>query len=207
MAHAGALGLEVFLVVRIGGEPDGDLFYDFEAVALEANDLFGVVGKQADFPDAEIVKHLSTHSVIAEVRAIAKFLVGLDGVESLLLKLVGVDFGGETDTAALLSEVKKDATFFGNVSEGGVKLASAIATAGAEYVAGEAFGVDPHAHWLVGIDFSPDEREVLGVVGADLIEVAIEVAKIGGHGNDLFARDEPFGASAVFNELGDGAGL
>lgn len=67
VAHADALGFEVSLVVGIGGEGDGELLGDFEAVAFEADDFFGVVGHQADFPDAEVGEDLGSHAVVAEV--------------------------------------------------------------------------------------------------------------------------------------------
>ncbi len=67
MAHPGFFGFEVFLVVGIGGEGDGELLDDFESVSCEADDFFGVVGEEADAADAEVVEDLSAHSVVAEV--------------------------------------------------------------------------------------------------------------------------------------------
>jgi hypothetical protein len=51
--------------MRIGGKTDRNLFHNFETIALEANDFLGIVGKKADFPDAEIVKHLSSHAIVS----------------------------------------------------------------------------------------------------------------------------------------------
>ena len=67
VAHPVALGFEVFFVVGVGGEGDGDLLDDFEAVAAEADDFFRVVGEEAHFSDAEVVEDLGTHAVVAEV--------------------------------------------------------------------------------------------------------------------------------------------
>jgi hypothetical protein len=52
MAHSGSLRLEVFLVVRIGREANGDFLYDFKAVAFESDDFFGIVGEEADLANA-----------------------------------------------------------------------------------------------------------------------------------------------------------
>jgi len=94
MPHAGAFGFEVFFVVGVRGQADGELLDDFEAVAFEADDFFGVVGEQADAAQAEIAEDLGAHAVVPQVGGEAEFFVGLDGVESLFLKFVGVDFSG-----------------------------------------------------------------------------------------------------------------
>ena len=114
------------MFVRIG--TDGDALYDLQSVSLQPHDLARVVGEEADFFDSEISQDLGASAVVAEVGRKTEFLVGLDGVESLLLKLVGMDFGGKSDAATLLTHVDKDSVaVFGNLSEGTVKLAAAIA--------------------------------------------------------------------------------
>ncbi len=45
------------------------------------------------------------------------------------------------------------------------------------------------------------------MVEGDGVEVAVEIAVLGGHEDGLIAGDEFFGAAAVFDELGDGAGF
>jgi hypothetical protein len=54
VSHADALGFEIFLVVRICGQGNGELLDDFQAVAIETDDFLGIVGEQADAAHAEI---------------------------------------------------------------------------------------------------------------------------------------------------------
>ena len=60
---------------------------------------------------------------------------------------------------------------------------------------------------FLGIDLASCEGEVVGIVEGNGVEVAVEIAELGGHEDGLVALDEFLGAAAVFDELGDGAGL
>ena len=142
MSHFCPLGFEVFLVVRIRGKSHRDLLHDFQSVTFQANDFLGVVGQKADFSHPQIVKHLGSHTVVPEIGGIAQLFVGFDGVESLFLKFVGLDFGGESDATAFLPEVEKDPSFSGNLFKCGVELASTVASPGSENITGEAFGMN-----------------------------------------------------------------
>ena len=102
MPHLRPLGLEVFLVVRVGRGADRDHFDDLQPVAFEADDFFRVVGQEAHFPHAEIDEDLRAEAVVAQLRREAEFFVGLHGVEALLLEFVGVDLGRQADAAAFL---------------------------------------------------------------------------------------------------------
>lgn len=73
MAEFFAFGFEVFFVVAVGFDADGDLLGDFEAVAFEADDFFGVVGEEADFVEAKIDEDLGAEAVFAEVHGEAEF--------------------------------------------------------------------------------------------------------------------------------------
>jgi hypothetical protein len=123
-------GLEVAGVVLVGREVNGELLDDLEAVALEADDLARVVGHEPDPADAEVKEDLGAEAVVSEVHGEAELEVGFDGVEALLLELVGVELGWEADAASLLAHVEEDAAAFGfDAGEGGVELASAVAAA------------------------------------------------------------------------------
>ena len=74
------------------------------------------------------MQHLCSHSVVAKVGAKTQLLIGLDGVESLFLEFVGVDFCGKTDASTFLAQVEKNPAFFVDMLEGGVELASAVAS-------------------------------------------------------------------------------
>ena len=87
MSHPQTLCIQILLVVDVCGEGKRELLCDFEAVAFESDDFFGVVGEELDAADAEVVKDLSAHAVVAEIGCEAEFFVGFDGVEPLLLEL------------------------------------------------------------------------------------------------------------------------
>ena len=207
MPHSCPFRFEVFLVVRIRGKSYRDLLHDFQSVTFQANDFLGIVGQKADFSYSQIGEHLGSHTVVPEVGGIAQFFVGFDGVESLFLKFVGLDFGGKSDATALLPEVEKDPSFSGNMFKGGVELASAVASPGPENIASEAFRMNSDCDWFFAIDFPADEREMFAVVGAYAIEVAVKVAKIGGHFDDLLTGHQTLRFTTIFDELGDGAGF
>lgn len=52
MTHAFLLGLQVAVVVFVGGDFDGDVLDDFQSVGFEADALGGVVSHKAHFVDA-----------------------------------------------------------------------------------------------------------------------------------------------------------
>ena len=89
-----ALGLEVALVVLVRLHTDRHLLDDLESVPFQPDNLFWVVGEQADFFDAKIDEDLSADAVLAQVHREAEFLVGLDGVIAALLELIGLYFRG-----------------------------------------------------------------------------------------------------------------
>ena len=109
VAHLVALGAQVGLVVGVGGGLDRHLLGDREPVALEADDLFRVVGEDADAGQAEVAEDLGADPVVAQVGGQAELEVGLDRVGALLLQLVGAQLVEQADPAPLLGEVEEDA--------------------------------------------------------------------------------------------------
>ena len=109
VAHAVALGTQVVLVVRVGDVLDRDLLAHRQAVALQAADLLRVVREDADRAQAEVDEDLRPDAVVAQVGGQAELEVGLDGVQSALLQLVGPQLVEQADPAALLGEVQQDA--------------------------------------------------------------------------------------------------
>jgi hypothetical protein len=207
VTHPQALGFQILFVVRIGGQGNGQLLDDLQAITFQADDFFRVVRQQADPAHSEIGQNLGTHAVVAEIGSEAEFFVGFDGIEALFLELVGVDLRGQADAASFLAEIEQDASFVGNVFERGGELAAAIAALRVEHIARQAFGMHADEGGFFRIDHAAGQREVMGGVGGNAIEMAVELAEIRGHLDRFLAHDEFLGASAVFDELGDGAGL
>src|SRR3990172_8761479 len=93
-----ALGLEVAPVVDVGRGHDRDALHDFEAIALEAGTLGGVVRQQANAREAQVEQDLHADAVVAAVGGEAQRLVGLDGVQPVaLLEGISLDLVVEAD--------------------------------------------------------------------------------------------------------------
>ena len=177
MAHALLLGFEVALVVLVGLDDDGDDFGHLKAVAFEARALDGVVGDEAHLGDMLVAQDLGADAVVAFVGLEAELEVGVDGVETLFLEVVGLELVHEADTATLLTHVGDEAlAFLFNHLHGAVELLAAVALAGAEDVAGGAAAVDTHKDGLALLPLAFLEHHVgvsvvaLGV--GDELEVA-----------------------------------
>ena len=206
VSHFVFFGLEIFFVVRVDLGGDGDLFDDFKAVAIESNHFFGVVGEEADFSEAEVGKDLGSDAVFAEVRVVAEFEVGVDGIVALFLEFIGVDFSGETDAAAFLAHVEEDAfAGVGDSFHGLAQLAAAVATLRAEDIAGKAFAVDADEGGLAVGEVAAGEGKVVSAVDRGAVEVKLEVAVVGGQADDFDFLDEALALAAVFDEVFDGA--
>ena len=145
VAHLLALGLQVALVGGFGGYLGGDTLYNLDACQSECFDLFRIVGDKADLREAKLLENLSGKLELAAVGFIAKLKIGLDGVESLVLKFVSAEFGHEADASAFLLLVEEDTcTCICNGAEGELELLAAVAAKRVEDVAGEALRVDAH---------------------------------------------------------------
>ncbi len=129
--HLLLLGFEVAGVLGFRRRFDRHLLHDFKPVAAEADDLARVVGHEADLPHAEVVDDLGTDAVIAQIHREAEFEVRFDGVETLLLELVGQDFAVQADAAPFVAAHVDDDAFAGffDMLHRGVQLATAIAAA------------------------------------------------------------------------------
>ena len=68
MPHALLLSLQVAEVVLVGGDFDGHVLYNLQAVGLEAYTLHWVVSHQAHLVDTEVAQHLCTTSPCFSMR-------------------------------------------------------------------------------------------------------------------------------------------
>ncbi len=160
VAHFVLLGFEVELVGGLGGDDGGEAFGDANAGEFEGLDLFGVVGHEADRGDAEEFEDFGRKLEVAAVGSVAEFEVGFDGVEALILELVGLQFGHEADAAAFLVFVEQNASAFVRDSgEREFELLAAVAAERVEDVAGKALGVDADDGRGAGGDVAHDERD------------------------------------------------
>src|SRR5206468_926039 len=174
VAELVALGLEIAPVVRVGRRHDRHALDDFEAVALEAGALGGVVREQPDLVQVEVGQDLHADPVVAAVGGEAEGFVRLDGIEAvLLLELVGAHLVAEADAPALLPRVNEDASpLGGDLLQRQVHLLAAVAAHRVEHVAGDALRVHADEDGLGRRDVAANEGSVL--VGTDRRAVGVE---------------------------------
>jgi hypothetical protein len=104
MSQLLALGGKVPLVELVDRREDRHLVDHFqvEAAVDECVGLLRVIGEEANLTEAQVLEDLDADTILPRVGLVAKRQVGLDGVEPLILKLVGPDLLDEPDPAALL---------------------------------------------------------------------------------------------------------
>ena len=134
-------------------------------------DLVGVVGVQHDRLDLEGVDHGRGVVVAAHVAVEAEVEVGLEGVEAVVLQLVGPDLLGDADAAAFLAHVEDQAEVIGgDAVEGELELVAAVAAQRAEHVAGEALGVHAGRDFAGARDRAADNGDVVEPLALDVGE-------------------------------------
>src|SRR5262249_16717463 len=109
VAHLLPLRHEVATIGLRGRHLDGHPLDHLEPVALDADDLLGVVGEDAQPLRPEVHEDLRADAVVAEVGLEAEGLVGLHGVLAVVLDLVGAQLVDEADAAPFLAHVHEDA--------------------------------------------------------------------------------------------------
>ena len=67
MAEFGFFDREVAGVVGVGGDFDGELLDDFDAVDFEAVHFLGVVGEDAELAQAKVADDLRPYAVVSTV--------------------------------------------------------------------------------------------------------------------------------------------
>src|SRR5947209_3997114 len=102
MSELGLLGFEILL--RLVGRRDlqRDALDDLQPEALDGYVFRRIVRHQANLADAEVSKDLRAGAVVADVGSEAEPRVRLDGVVSLILQLVSLQFVDQADAAAFL---------------------------------------------------------------------------------------------------------
>ena len=122
-----------------------------KARLAQGRDLARVVGHEPHRGEAELLQHLRRKIEAALILAEAQHLVGVVGVEALLLQAIGPDFVGDAVAAPLLIEVEHDAAaLLAHGLYGAAQLVAAIAFEAAEEIAGEAGGMDARENGAVG---------------------------------------------------------
>lgn len=132
------LGAQVAPVVLVELAIAGLAADHLDTASAHGVDLAGIVGQQLDARDGKGLEHLQRDMIAAFVVAEAQHLVGVDGIQAVVLQVVGPQLVGQTDTPPFLGEVQQNAaTAFGDGGHAAAQLLAAIAAQAAEQVAGE----------------------------------------------------------------------
>ena len=151
--------------MRIGLSFDRKLFDDIEAVSFEPDHLFRIVREETDVADTEIDQNLCTGAIFTKVDRKSQLFVGFDRVETLFLKFVSANFGGQSDSSSFLAHIDKHAgTDIVNVLQRSVQLIAAIASARTENIPSQALAVDTDKCRLVCGNCSFDQGQMMDVI-------------------------------------------
>jgi len=96
MVHFLNLGRKIGKVLH-GDMPGNHLdpLHNIYSLPLQLVNFFGIVGQEPDCLNPKILKDEGSFVISSRVRCVAKSEVGFNGVESLVLKVVGPNFVGE----------------------------------------------------------------------------------------------------------------
>lgn len=205
MAELVALGLEIKAVDSIGLDFDRDALDHFKTIALEADDLFRIIGQQGDLAHPEIPENLGADAIVAQVGLVAEGLIGFDRILALVLQGIGHDLFGEADAAPLLAHVEQDpAALLFNFTQGKFELFPAVAAHRMKDIAGEALGVDADQDGIFAGHLPLDQGEVVMIIDLALVDVEGKVPEAGRKVGAGDAVDEDLVAAAVFDHGTDG---
>lgn len=150
--------------------PPGDL----QPGALQADDLISVVRQQAYPAQAEVPEYQGPEPVVSRIRRTARFLVRLEGVEALILKVVGLQFVQKPYAANFLLHVDENAfALLGDTLQRSFQLLPAITPQGIEGVTRQASGVNPYEHVVLALWLAHNERHVPAAKGDPVPEMVM----------------------------------
>ena len=113
---------------------------------MKASVFLGLLVKQPNFREAQVLEQLNADAVVAGVGLVAQGQVGFDRVQALVLQGVGLDLFDQADAAAFLRQIDQHAgPFVGRSSRRAMcSWSPQSQRSDAEQVAGEAGRVQPH---------------------------------------------------------------
>src|SRR6266446_498091 len=107
--------------------------------------LFRIVGKQANTLDSEIIEDCARQAEIPAVCLKTKCVVCCNGVKTLILQRIGLQFCHQANAASFLLFVNQEtAAFCGDRSHRKFQLLAAVATERSQDVTCNALGVNPN---------------------------------------------------------------
>ena len=104
MAAAPGLGPEVGFVVVVGGEGVGHPLFHRDATMFQRRHLARVIGEQPHTGKPQVAKHLGGGRKNPLIGFEAKLFVGLEGIETPILEMIGAELVDEPDAPAFLGQ-------------------------------------------------------------------------------------------------------
>ena len=126
-------------VVNVAWRGERHAFADGEAVCLQLCDLVRIVGDQPQLPNTKLFQHTACRHEVALVHLKAKRMVGINRVETIILKRIGPHLVEKADIPPFLRKIEQDTpASLGHHRQGCLKLISTIAFQAAKNIAGDA---------------------------------------------------------------------
>ena len=155
---------------------------DTDAVAFEGDDFFRVIGKNTNIFQAEVDQDLRADTAFVLYEALTRWrAIELSAsVNVNLRKNARLTGGFDAKAAACVVQIKKNtAILFGNCGERTGNQFVAITGDRAEYIPGEAVGMNAHKSWIGTVEFAANERHMLIVIHVAGVCNHAEIAEAG----------------------------
>src|SRR5882724_5079810 len=131
--------------MRIGRSLARNLLHDYNTGLGQRTEFDGVVGKQANTLDSEVIEDGARQAEIPAVCFKTKCVVCRNGVKTLILQRIGLQFCHQAYPASFLLFVDQEtAPFRGDSSHRKFQLFAAVATERSQNVTCNALGVNPN---------------------------------------------------------------
>lgn len=144
MPHFILLCLKVSGVVLGWSDLDRNPFDDPQAASFQSDNLFRGVREKPDIPYPQVRQDLGTHAIFAEIGFESESLVGLNGIEPLILETVRTDLVLESYPSPFLPHVEEDPLLRFDPTQRIRQMLPAATPQGAEHIPRQALGVDPY---------------------------------------------------------------
>ena len=105
--HPLAFGGEIVSVVGVHTNDERCSFHDLDAVLFQLCDFLRVVGEKIHLTDRQRLKHLRCDGVIPCICGVAQHQVGVQGVSTCVLEMIGLDFGVKADASPFLAQIEQ----------------------------------------------------------------------------------------------------
>ena len=187
-------------------DAERNLVGDTDAIAFEGDDFFRVIGKNTNIFQAEVDQDLcaDTAFVLYEALARRRAIELSAGVNVNLRKNARLTGGLNAKAAACVVQIKKNtAILFGNCGERTGNQFVAITGDRAEYIPGEAVGMNAHKSWIGTVEFAANERHMLIVIHVAGVCDHAEIAEAGRQNGFCYSANVALMLHAVADEFGD----